>query len=83
MGNEQIKAQVREALKVQWEEFAANHPALARAMDQEMLTETCMRDLREDAEFREAMDLVSTAPLFAPVVEATVVRLVKAWLGRL
>ena len=83
MASLDIREQVRAALLMQWDAFAASHPALARAIDQEMLTETCMRDLRDDAEFRHAMEMLSVAPLFAPVVEQTIARLVKLWLGQL
>ncbi len=79
----EIRQQIRAALMVQWDQFAARHPALAKAIDQDMLTETCMRDLGEDPEFRHAMDMLAVAPLFAPVVEQTVSRLVKLWLGQL
>ncbi len=83
MASDAIRDQVRAALMVQWDVFAAKHPALAKAIDREMLTETCMRDLREDADFRHAMEMLAVAPLFAPVVEETVGRLVQLWLGRL
>ena len=83
MGSVEIKAIVRDALNVQWDSFAARHPALAAAIDQELLAETCMRDLRDDAEFQEATRALETAPLFAPIVQETIARIVKAWLLRM
>jgi hypothetical protein len=46
-------------LNLQWERFAVEHPNLAAAIEQTMLTEMIVSDLNEDEEFRAAMEAAS------------------------
>lgn len=83
MDSERMREQVRKALGMQWDEFAARHPALARELDQEILTERCVRELREDQGFRDAMRDLDAMPLFVGDIEKVIVRIVGMWLGKL
>ena len=51
MNNERLKRDVAAATSDVWPAFAAEHPALARTIDQAMLSEYLTRSLADDAGF--------------------------------
>ena len=51
MRDEKLQRDIAAATSQTWPAFAAEHPALARTIDQAMLSEYLTRSLEEDASF--------------------------------
>ncbi len=78
-----LKDEVQKVLSRQWRAFAQEHPNLAAVIDQSLLVEQAATCLQDDAEYREAMELASSAGAGASVVVDLVERFVTTWLRKL
>jgi hypothetical protein len=76
----ELRQMISQSLGQQWETFREHHPMLATVIDQDVATEQCMRDLREDPQLQEALRQVEMAGLAQEVLQGLVVSLVKKWM---
>ena len=80
---DQLKRDVAAAVESSWPQFAADHPALAHAIDQTLLSEHVADSLADDPAFNEAYRGAIEASVGARVMGDVVRRFVDAALSRL
>ena len=83
MNKIQLKDEVRRAISQNWDDFAREHPNLARVIDQELLVESAMRSLVDDPEYRTAMEQSHAVGIGIQAIVSFVDRFVARWLKRL
>ena len=71
-----LKSEVAAAVRDEWPAFAARHPRLAAVLDETLLVEQAVASIRDDPDYREAMETAATVGAGCDVVAAVVRRLV-------
>lgn len=71
-----LKREVEQAIQTQWPAFAARHPHLASALDQELLVEQVMTRLADEPEYRQAMERAAAVEWAAGSIQSWVHRFV-------
>jgi hypothetical protein len=77
-----VKKEVEQAVGTEWSAFAARHPHLAAALDQQLLVEQAMASLADDPDYRAAMDQGAAVAGTAGSIGSVVKRLVGEFFGK-
>jgi hypothetical protein len=77
-----VKKEVEQAVGTEWSAFAARHPHLAAALDQELLVEQAIASLADDPDYRAAMGQAAVGGA-AESIGSVVKRFVGEFFGKL
>lgn len=83
LNSDQLKRDVAAAVEMSWPQFAADHPALAHAIDQTLLAQSVADSLADDPAFNEAYRAAIEASVGARVMGDVVRRFVDVALAGL
>ena len=78
-----LKTEVAAVIAVRWDTFAAEHPNVARVIDQYLLVEAAVSHLRTDPDYLTAMDNARAVNAGEEFLVKLLDRYVSAWLGKL
>jgi hypothetical protein len=78
-----LKTEVSAILAIRWDDFAVQHPALSRVIDQHQLVEAATSHLRLDPEYQQALAGARAAGASAETLLRLIDRYVVVWLGKL
>jgi len=78
-----LKTEVSAVVAIRWDAFAAQHPSLARVIDQHQLVEAATSHLRLDPEYQQSLTAARAAGASAETLVRLIDRYVVVWLGKL
>jgi hypothetical protein len=78
-----LKGEVGRVVAAEWKGFAERRAQLAEVIDPALVVEQATASLADDAEFREAMEMVARGGATAAAMGEVVERFVRGWLMRL
>ena len=78
-----VRPLVEQAIATEWPRFAAEHPRLAAVLQDDLLMESALADLRDDPEYKQAMAHAAAAGLAAEVLGDLVGKVVHRFLRTL
>ena len=78
-----LKTQVSAIVNVRWEDFALEHPNLARVIDQHLVVEQAVSQLRLDAEYQHALSTAQVQGQSLEILVKIVDEYVVKWLKKL
>ena len=83
MNRDELKKRVIEQIEMTWPQFQAEHPELARVIDQTMLGEHVVESLAKDAEFQAAYENAVEAKIGAAAFAGLLGRFVELVMTKL
>jgi len=78
-----VRQQIREALGIEWAEFESRHPALAAALDKQMMIELALTRLADDPAYQKAIADAEASSLTISTIEALLQGKVRSVLEKL
>ena len=83
MNRDELKKRVIEQIEMTWPQFQAEHPELARVIDQTMLGDFVVESLENDAAFKKAYENAVEAKIGAAAFSGLLGRFVEFVVGNL
>jgi hypothetical protein len=78
-----LKSLVAKAVESSWNDFAAEHPHLAAAVDQPLLIEQAADLLEDDPAYREALRKAQAVEIVGESIESFITTWISRWLRSL